>query len=94
MKVVAAVLLAALGGNSSPCADDIKGILGSVGIDCDDERIELLLGQLKGRDLAELQRLLPPKPKPRKKRKSKRKKSLMTTWASVYLIRVCQVHQN
>ncbi|XP_057851734.1 large ribosomal subunit protein P2A [Cryptomeria japonica] len=54
MKIVAAVLLAALGGNTSPCADDIKGILGSVGIDCDDERIELLLGQLKGRDLAEV----------------------------------------
>ncbi|GLJ42453.1 hypothetical protein SUGI_0879860 [Cryptomeria japonica] len=46
-KVVAAVLLAALGGNSSSSADDIKGILRSIGIDCDDEGIELLLGQLK-----------------------------------------------
>ena len=54
MKIVAAVLLAALGGNTSPSADDIKGILGSVGIDGDDERIDLLLGQLKGRDLVEV----------------------------------------
>lgn len=29
MKVVAAYLLAVLGGNASPCADDLKDILGS-----------------------------------------------------------------
>lgn len=29
MKVIAAYLLAVLGGNTSPCADDLKGILGS-----------------------------------------------------------------
>ncbi|GLJ48317.1 hypothetical protein SUGI_1019890 [Cryptomeria japonica] len=54
MKVVAAVLLAALGGNSTPCVDDINDILGSVGIECDSDRIESLLGQLKGRDLIEV----------------------------------------
>uniref|UniRef100_A0A0D6R335 Uncharacterized protein n=1 Tax=Araucaria cunninghamii TaxID=56994 RepID=A0A0D6R335_ARACU len=51
MKVVAAVLLAALGGNTSPSADDIKNILGSVGCDADEDRIDLLLNQLKGKDL-------------------------------------------
>lgn len=39
MRYVAAYLLAALGGNASPSAKDIKNILGSVGIEADDERL-------------------------------------------------------
>lgn len=39
MRYVAAYLLAALGGNASPSAKDIKTILGSVGIEADDERL-------------------------------------------------------
>lgn len=39
MRYVAAYLLAALGGNTSPSASDIKAILGSVGIEADDERL-------------------------------------------------------
>ncbi|XP_026422257.1 60S acidic ribosomal protein P2-4-like [Papaver somniferum] len=55
MKVIAAYLLAALGGNKEPTAEDIKDILGCVGAaDDTDERIELLLSQVKGKDLAEL----------------------------------------
>ncbi|KAL8151132.1 hypothetical protein V2J09_020940 [Rumex salicifolius] len=54
MKVVAAYLLAVLGGNSSPSAKDIKNILGSVGAEADDDRIELLLSQVKGKDITEL----------------------------------------
>ncbi|KAF7141782.1 hypothetical protein RHSIM_Rhsim06G0038600 [Rhododendron simsii] len=54
MKVVAAYLLAVLGGNASPCADDLKDILGSVGAEADDERIELLLSEVKGKDITEL----------------------------------------
>ncbi|KAI9090758.1 hypothetical protein K1719_028611 [Acacia pycnantha] len=54
MKVIAAYLLAALGGNTSPSADDIKHILGSVGAEADDDRIELLLSELKGRDITEV----------------------------------------
>ncbi|KAJ0816444.1 putative ribosomal protein P2 [Helianthus annuus] len=34
MKVVAAYLLALLGGNTSPSADDLKNILGSVLLVC------------------------------------------------------------
>ncbi|PPS07912.1 hypothetical protein GOBAR_AA12746 [Gossypium barbadense] len=45
MKVVAAYLLAVLGGNASPSADDLKVILGSVGAEADDDRIELLLSE-------------------------------------------------
>lgn len=49
MRYVAAYLLAVLGGNSSPSAKDIKNILGSVGIEADDERLNkvLLLPPLK-----------------------------------------------
>ncbi|KAI3892408.1 hypothetical protein MKX03_012626 [Papaver bracteatum] len=55
MKVIAAYLLAVLGGNREPTAEDIKDILGSVGgADDADERIELILSQVKDKDLAEL----------------------------------------
>ncbi|KAL3825790.1 hypothetical protein ACJIZ3_021819 [Penstemon smallii] len=54
MKVLAAYLLAVLGGNASPSADDMKNILSSVGAEGDDDRIELLLKQVKGKDITEL----------------------------------------
>ncbi|KAI4368719.1 hypothetical protein MLD38_017244 [Melastoma candidum] len=54
MKVVAAYLLAVLGGNTTPSADDLKDILGSVGAEADDDRIELLFSQVKGKDITEL----------------------------------------
>ncbi|XP_011024241.1 PREDICTED: 60S acidic ribosomal protein P2A-like [Populus euphratica] len=53
MKTVAAFLLAVLGGNNSPSAEDIKKILASVGAEADD-KIELLLSQVKDRDITEL----------------------------------------
>ena len=40
MRYVAAYLLAALGGNESPGAGDLKKILDSVGIEADDTRME------------------------------------------------------
>ncbi|XWS56329.1 hypothetical protein CRYUN_Cryun09bG0076500 [Craigia yunnanensis] len=54
MKVVAAYLLAVLGGNTNPSADDLNHILASVGAVADDEKIELLSSQVKGKDLTEL----------------------------------------
>jgi len=54
MKVVAAYLLAVLGGNTSPSSDDIKSILGSVGVDSDDDKIDYLLSQLEGKDITEV----------------------------------------
>ncbi|XXG63051.1 hypothetical protein AAC387_Pa05g1321 [Persea americana] len=54
MKVIAAYLLAVLGGNTNPTADDIKTILGSVGAEADDDRIELLLSEVSGKDITEL----------------------------------------
>ncbi|KEH16333.1 putative ribosomal protein L12 family [Medicago truncatula] len=54
MKIIAAYMLAVLGGNSAPSADDIKTILSSVGVEAEDSNIELLLSEVKGKDFAEL----------------------------------------
>ncbi|KAF9619888.1 hypothetical protein IFM89_009670, partial [Coptis chinensis] len=54
MKVVAAYLLALLGGKSQPSTTDLKSILGSVGAEANDDKIELLLSQVKGKDTTEL----------------------------------------
>lgn len=57
MKHLAAYLLLGLGGNTSPSADDIKGVLDSVGIEADDDRLEKLISELEGKDLQEVQRM-------------------------------------
>jgi len=54
MKHLAAYLLLGLGGNTSPTASDIKGVLQSVGIDADTARLEKLLSELEGKDLQAL----------------------------------------
>lgn len=54
MRYVAAYLLANLGGNDSPSADDIKTILGSVGISAEDDKLEKVISELKGKDINEV----------------------------------------
>ena len=54
MKVMATYLLTVLGGYDSLCADDLKSILGLVGAVADDVGIELLLFEVKGKDITEL----------------------------------------
>lgn len=54
MKHMAAYLLLGLGGNTSPSAEDIKGVLSSVGIEADDERLNTLLKELEGKDISEV----------------------------------------
>uniref|UniRef100_A0A3Q3VL48 Large ribosomal subunit protein P2 n=1 Tax=Mola mola TaxID=94237 RepID=A0A3Q3VL48_MOLML len=54
MRYVAAYLLAALGGNNNPSAKDIKAILGSVGIEADDERLNKVISELNGKDINEV----------------------------------------
>lgn len=56
MKHLAAYLLLGLGGNASPSAADIKGLLESVGIEADDERLEKLLSELDGKDINEVRK--------------------------------------
>ena len=54
MKHLAAYLLLSLGGKDSPSAKDVKTVLESVGIDADDERLNSLISELKGKDLQEV----------------------------------------
>ncbi|CAM6129950.1 unnamed protein product [Calypogeia fissa] len=54
MKIVAAYLLALLGGNPAPDAKAIKTILGSVGAEAEDSKINFLLSELKGKDINEV----------------------------------------
>ena len=54
MRYIAAYLLLQTGGKSSPTADDIKGVLGSVGVDVDEDRLNKLLSELEGKDIGEL----------------------------------------
>ncbi|KND92392.1 60S acidic ribosomal protein P2 [Tolypocladium ophioglossoides CBS 100239] len=54
MKHLAAYLLLGLGGNASPSAKDVKAVLSSVGIEADDERLNQLISELKGKDVNEL----------------------------------------
>ncbi|KAK9528625.1 60S acidic ribosomal protein P2 isoform X2 [Anarhichas minor] len=54
MRYVAAYLLAVLGGNTSPSAKDIKAIVGSVGIEADDERLNKVISELNGKNINEV----------------------------------------
>jgi len=54
MKYLAAYLLLSLAGNESPSAADIKGVLSSVGIDADSERLDKLIAELQGKNLQEV----------------------------------------
>uniref|UniRef100_A0A2K6R0K7 Large ribosomal subunit protein P2 n=1 Tax=Rhinopithecus roxellana TaxID=61622 RepID=A0A2K6R0K7_RHIRO len=48
---VASYLLAALGGNSSPSAKDIKKILDSVGMETDDDRLNKVISELNRKNI-------------------------------------------
>ena len=51
MRHIAAYLLLQIGGNASPSAADVKKVLGAVGIEADDDRLEKLIAELKGKDV-------------------------------------------
>ncbi|KAK1614071.1 hypothetical protein QYE76_019588 [Lolium multiflorum] len=54
MRFVAAYLLAILGGNASPTKDDVRAILGSVGAEVDEAKLEMLFKEVGGKDLPAL----------------------------------------
>lgn len=54
MRYVAAYMLAVLGGNKAPVEDDIKKILGSVGVEYNPEQSKKVVSELSGKDLEEL----------------------------------------
>ncbi|VDK38286.1 unnamed protein product [Taenia asiatica] len=54
MRYLAAYLLAQLGGTGRPQESDIKNILSSVGIECEQERAKLVIDQLHGKNMHDL----------------------------------------
>ncbi|KAI5062213.1 hypothetical protein GOP47_0022752 [Adiantum capillus-veneris] len=54
MKVVAAYLLLLLGGKAAPGPEDIRSILGSVGAEVDDDKLDLFFKELGGKDVNEV----------------------------------------
>jgi large subunit ribosomal protein LP2 len=54
MRVIAAYLLAQLGGNPTPDAAAINKILASVGIEAESERVEKLLSELKDKKIEDV----------------------------------------
>jgi len=54
MKHMAAYLLLVVGGNSSPSAADVKGLLATVGVEANEERLATLVKELESKSLAEL----------------------------------------
>ncbi|KAI6149824.1 ribosomal protein 60S [Pisolithus tinctorius] len=51
MRHLAAYLLLQIGGNDSPTAEDVKRVLGAVGIEADEDRLESLISELGGKDV-------------------------------------------
>merc|ERR1711977_373084 len=57
MKVISAYLLAVVGGNASPSADDVTNILSAVGITLDDEasaQLDSLVAEMEGKSVDEV----------------------------------------
>jgi large subunit ribosomal protein LP2 len=54
MRYLAAYLLLQIGGNASPSASDIRKVLSAVGIESDDDQLDKLLSELKGKDINEV----------------------------------------
>lgn len=54
MRYVAAYMLSTLGGNKAPKEEDIKKILGSVGVEYNAELAQKVVSELSGKDLEEL----------------------------------------
>ncbi|KAF7308616.1 Ribosomal protein 60S [Mycena chlorophos] len=54
MRYIAAYLLLQIGGNASPSAADIKSLLSTVSVEADDERLDKLISELKGKSIDEL----------------------------------------
>ena len=64
MRHLAAYLLLQIGGNASPTSSDIKKVLGTVGIEADDERLDKLISELEGKDINAVSRPDPCMPLP------------------------------
>lgn len=54
MKHVAAYMMLALAGNEQPTSADVTKVLGSVGIDADEEKLQRLMSLMEGKSLVEV----------------------------------------
>ncbi|ETN71607.1 hypothetical protein RB195_001420 [Necator americanus] len=54
MRYISAYLLALAGGNHSPKLEDLKNILGAVGVDTDVETAKLVISRLQGKSIEEV----------------------------------------
>lgn len=54
MRYVAAYMLAIIGGNKAPSEEDIKKILGSVGVEYNVEQSKKVVSELSGKNLEDL----------------------------------------
>uniref|UniRef100_A0A2I3HIJ1 Large ribosomal subunit protein P2 n=1 Tax=Nomascus leucogenys TaxID=61853 RepID=A0A2I3HIJ1_NOMLE len=54
VHLIASLLLAALGGNTSLSPKDIKRILDSVGIEADDDRLNKVISELNGKSIEDV----------------------------------------
>ncbi|KAI8148775.1 60S acidic ribosomal protein P2 [Fennellomyces sp. T-0311] len=54
MKYLAAYLLLVAGGKAAPTAADIKAVLGSVGVEAEEERLTSLIKALEGKTIDEV----------------------------------------
>ncbi|KAI9499564.1 60S acidic ribosomal protein P2 [Zychaea mexicana] len=54
MKYLAAYLLLVAGGNAAPTAEDIKSVLGSVGVEVEADRVSSLIKALEGKTVQEV----------------------------------------
>ena len=54
MRHLAAYLLLVAGGNATPTAADVTALLAQAGIEVNEERLSQLMGDLEGKDIAEI----------------------------------------
>lgn len=54
MRHLAAYLLLVVGGNATPSAEDVSNVLSQAGVEVDEERLNQLVAELEGKDIAEL----------------------------------------
>ena len=57
MRYIAAYLLLQTGGNENPTAADVKKLLAVVGIETDEDRLNTLISELKGKSTAQVRYL-------------------------------------
>lgn len=56
MKYLASYLLLVAGGKTAPTAADVKGLMASVGVEAEEERLNSLISALEGKNVEEVKK--------------------------------------